>query len=165
MLYQENDWVYVIADDQREGFIPHSYCAPYTSHMSELTLTVKKKLPREMTVGIPDGDNNHNTTHNTTLNSTRKRSDLFLDFKRGLISMDFYIVFKDWTDRITKAMLAPNPCCRAVVLRHFCCNNSPEGISNPVLHKVSILNSLTQTFILSSRYLIALTSFLSSFSP
>jgi len=39
--------------------------------MSELTLTVKKKLPREMTVGIPDGDNNHNTTHNTTLNSTR----------------------------------------------------------------------------------------------
>ncbi|UYV76698.1 hypothetical protein LAZ67_14001797 [Cordylochernes scorpioides] len=28
VLYQENDWVYVIADDNREGFIPHSYCAP-----------------------------------------------------------------------------------------------------------------------------------------
>nr|CAG4650245.1 EOG090X083C [Sida crystallina] len=72
VLYQENDWVYVIADDQREGFIPHSYCAPYTAHTGEVTHTVKKKLPRDMTVGIPsDGDNNHNTTHNTTLNSTR----------------------------------------------------------------------------------------------
>lgn len=46
VLYRENDWVYVIAQDtQQEGFIPHSYCTPFTSyqHMMEL----KKKLPRE----------------------------------------------------------------------------------------------------------------------
>lgn len=51
MLYRENDWVYVIAADTRmEGFVPHSYCAPYTSQLAELTLAslnnVKKKLPR-----------------------------------------------------------------------------------------------------------------------
>nr|CAG4641790.1 EOG090X083C [Eurycercus lamellatus] len=49
VLYQENDWVYVIAEDQREGFIPHSYCAPYTPHLGEMT--IKKKLPRDL--GIP----------------------------------------------------------------------------------------------------------------
>ena len=65
VLYQENDWVYVIAEDQREGFIPHSYCAPYTPHLGEMTLTVKKKLPRDL--GIPEGGD---TNHNTTLNST-----------------------------------------------------------------------------------------------
>ena len=93
MLYQENDWVYVIADDQREGFIPHSYCAPYTAHLGEMTLTVKKKLPRDMTVGpLPsDGDTNHNTTHNTlhntthntTLNSTRKKTGILLFTGQG----------------------------------------------------------------------------------
>ncbi|XP_018899996.1 SH3 domain-containing protein Dlish [Bemisia tabaci] len=49
VLYRENDWVYVIAADNRqEGFIPHSYCTPYNSHLAELALSnVKKKLPRE----------------------------------------------------------------------------------------------------------------------
>ncbi|XP_029175385.1 SH3 domain-containing protein Dlish isoform X2 [Nylanderia fulva] len=49
VLYRENDWVYVIAADTRmEGFVPHSYCAPYTSPLAELALAnnVKKKLPR-----------------------------------------------------------------------------------------------------------------------
>ena len=46
VLYQENDWVYVIAENHQEGFIPHSYCAPYESHLGALTLNVKKKLPR-----------------------------------------------------------------------------------------------------------------------
>jgi len=51
VLYRENDWVYVIAADTRmEGFVPHSYCAPYTSQLAEMTLaslnSVKKKLPR-----------------------------------------------------------------------------------------------------------------------
>ncbi|XP_020288182.1 SH3 domain-containing protein Dlish [Pseudomyrmex gracilis] len=51
VLYRENDWVYVIAADTRmEGFVPHSYCTPYTSQLAELTLAslnnVKKKLPR-----------------------------------------------------------------------------------------------------------------------
>ncbi|KAK4005075.1 SH3 domain-containing protein Dlish [Daphnia magna] len=95
VLYQENDWVYVIGEDQREGFIPHSYCAPYTPHLGEMTLTVKKKLPRDL--GIPNATdiNNSSSTggpggggtsagvsgtngggettnqHNTTINSTR----------------------------------------------------------------------------------------------
>lgn len=49
ILYRENDWVYVIAADSRqEGFIPHSYCTPYNSHLAELAMNnVKKKLPRE----------------------------------------------------------------------------------------------------------------------
>lgn len=47
VLYQENDWVYVIAETGQEGFIPHSYCAPYGSQLGEFALTVRhKKLPR-----------------------------------------------------------------------------------------------------------------------
>lgn len=92
VLYQENDWVYVIGEDQREGFIPHSYCAPYTPHLGEMT--IKKKLPRDLNVssdtlsnagtlagpngpgGGPGGGNNPETATqlNTTLNSTRKFS-------------------------------------------------------------------------------------------
>lgn len=93
VLYQENDWVYVIAEDQREGFIPHSYCAPYTPHGE--TMTVKKKLPRDLGIpsdgggggpgggggagqgpcgggggGGPGGEGTNQ--HNTTLNSTSK---------------------------------------------------------------------------------------------
>lgn len=48
VLYRENDWVYVIAADTRlEGFVPHSYCAPYSSQLADLN-NVKKKLPRSM---------------------------------------------------------------------------------------------------------------------
>lgn len=44
VLYQENDWVYVIAESGQEGFIPHSYC---TTFGSQLAVNVKhKKLPR-----------------------------------------------------------------------------------------------------------------------
>lgn len=47
ILYRENDWVYVIGQDTRqEGFIPHSYCAPYNTQLAELA--IKKKLPREI---------------------------------------------------------------------------------------------------------------------
>lgn len=46
VLYQENDWVYVISEENREGFIPHSYCAQYGSQMATLALNVRKKLPR-----------------------------------------------------------------------------------------------------------------------
>lgn len=49
-MYRENDWVYVIGHDTRqEGFIPHSYCTPYNSHLAELA--IKKKLPRDPQVG------------------------------------------------------------------------------------------------------------------
>lgn len=49
VLYRENDWVYVIAADTRlEGFVPHTYCAPYTETTLALINNVKKKLPRSM---------------------------------------------------------------------------------------------------------------------
>lgn len=52
ILYRENDWVYVIlADSRQEGFIPHSYCAPYTPH---LLPDLKKKLPRNGHESAPD---------------------------------------------------------------------------------------------------------------
>ena len=44
---KENDWVYVISENNQEGFIPHSYCAAYGSQMASLALNVKKKLPRD----------------------------------------------------------------------------------------------------------------------
>lgn len=46
VLYQENDWVYVISENQQqqEGFIPFSYCAPIES--IDPLLPLKKKMPR-----------------------------------------------------------------------------------------------------------------------
>lgn len=45
--------MYVIGlDTRQEGFIPHSYCTPYNSHLAELA--IKKKLPRESQVGISE---------------------------------------------------------------------------------------------------------------
>jgi len=54
ILYRENDWVYVIGQDSRqEGFIPHSYCAPYNTELANLA--IKKKLPRDVNnVNTPD---------------------------------------------------------------------------------------------------------------
>lgn len=54
ILYRENDWVYIIGQDTRqEGFIPHSYCAPYNTHLADLA--IKKKLPRNSSVpGVAD---------------------------------------------------------------------------------------------------------------
>ncbi|KAK0175105.1 hypothetical protein PV327_008885 [Microctonus hyperodae] len=70
VLYRENDWVYVIAADTRmEGFVPHSYCAPYTSQLAEQTLAslmnnVKKKLPRSN-----EGDSDANTMRSQALDA------------------------------------------------------------------------------------------------
>lgn len=51
ILYRENDWVYVIGQDTRqEGFIPHSYCAPYNTQLADLA--IKKKLPRGIGVDL-----------------------------------------------------------------------------------------------------------------
>lgn len=52
-----------------EGFVPHSYCAPYTSQLAEQTLAslmnnVKKKLPRSN-----DGDGDANTARSQALDS------------------------------------------------------------------------------------------------
>ncbi|XP_059473190.1 SH3 domain-containing protein Dlish isoform X2 [Neocloeon triangulifer] len=55
VLYRENDWVYVISENRHEGFIPHSYCTPYGSHLGDLALNnVKKKLPRDSSKGHLD---------------------------------------------------------------------------------------------------------------
>lgn len=58
-MYRENDWVYVIGlDTRQEGFIPHSYCTPYNSHLADLA--TKKKLPREGQLNNLDAaDTNH----------------------------------------------------------------------------------------------------------
>jgi len=62
VLYQENDWVYVISEDNKEGFIPHSYCAQFGSQLAGLALNVKKKMPRGDNsqgpgegIGVPGG--------------------------------------------------------------------------------------------------------------
>ena len=50
MLYTENDWVYVVSEENkevREGFIPHSYCAALGSQQATLILNMKKKMPRD----------------------------------------------------------------------------------------------------------------------
>ncbi|XP_040583964.1 SH3 domain-containing protein Dlish isoform X2 [Lepeophtheirus salmonis] len=54
VLYQENDWVYVISENELEGFIPHSYCALFGSQLATLALNVKKKLPRDFSSLPPD---------------------------------------------------------------------------------------------------------------
>lgn len=66
ILYRENDWVYIIGQDTRqEGFIPHSYCAPYNTHLADLA--IKKKLPRNSSVpGVVENqlsDYNEMETH------------------------------------------------------------------------------------------------------
>ncbi|XP_050692256.1 SH3 domain-containing protein Dlish-like isoform X2 [Eriocheir sinensis] len=66
VLYQENDWVYVIAEHgQQEGFIPHSYCAPYGSQLGELTIN-HKKMPRDHS-SLEGGGGGLDTDHNTTI--------------------------------------------------------------------------------------------------
>lgn len=71
ILYRENDWVYIIGQDTRqEGFIPHSYCAPYNTHLADLA--IKKKLPRNATVpGVVENqlsDYNEMETHQVIVN-------------------------------------------------------------------------------------------------
>ncbi|KAL0266475.1 UNVERIFIED_CONTAM: hypothetical protein PYX00_008995 [Menopon gallinae] len=79
ILYRENDWVYVIAQDTRqEGFIPHSYCTPFTSYQHLMEL--KKKLPREVdsdgeeygqvTVNSANSVNNNGNSNNSTNNNS-----------------------------------------------------------------------------------------------
>ena len=54
VLYSENDWVYVVSDEDKEGFIPNSYCAAYGTQQASLILNMKKKMPRgNMFIGDP----------------------------------------------------------------------------------------------------------------
>ena len=89
MLYSENDWVYVVSEDDKEGFIPNSYCAAYGTQQATLILNMKKKMPRDNSMllggpgvvpGVGPGgpgpgrvqhpdqhDHDHNTTSATAL--------------------------------------------------------------------------------------------------
>lgn len=62
VLYRENDWVYIIGQDNRqEGFIPHSYCAPYNTHLADLA--IKKKLPRGTLPGVENQISDYSESH------------------------------------------------------------------------------------------------------
>lgn len=53
VLYPENDWVYVVSEEDKEGFIPLSYCAPWGSQQAILILNMKKKMPRDNSMLLP----------------------------------------------------------------------------------------------------------------
>ena len=86
VLYQENDWVYVISEENKEGFIPHSYCAQFGSQMAGLALNVKKKMPRDhslvdqgggrlrMNEHMEHSDHNNTSATTNTNNSVGKGS-------------------------------------------------------------------------------------------
>lgn len=71
ILYRENDWVYVIGQDTRqEGFIPYSYCTQYNTQLADLA--IKKKLPRDQSIGAQLRSSNGNgnaTDYNDTNNN------------------------------------------------------------------------------------------------
>ncbi|XP_054156348.1 SH3 domain-containing protein Dlish-like [Oppia nitens] len=65
VLYQENDWVYVIAaETNTEGFIPHSYCAPVDSHLAGMAVK-HKKIPRSLAGDYEYGDQLSSTAKST----------------------------------------------------------------------------------------------------
>uniref|UniRef100_T1KPX4 SH3 domain-containing protein n=1 Tax=Tetranychus urticae TaxID=32264 RepID=T1KPX4_TETUR len=72
ILYQEKGWIYVIAENNQEGFIPHSYCAPIGSHLADLALNIKHKkshrngLDTSNTNDAPNEINHHQTYLNNT---------------------------------------------------------------------------------------------------
>ncbi|KAA0198866.1 hypothetical protein HAZT_HAZT001692 [Hyalella azteca] len=83
VLYQENDWVYVISEaGEQEGFIPHTYCVPLSQRPASLSIHKTKKMPRD---AVPDvGGSTVDTDHNTTLGTNSvggpRRCDSLYDF-------------------------------------------------------------------------------------
>ncbi|XP_027194986.2 SH3 domain-containing protein Dlish-like [Dermatophagoides pteronyssinus] len=83
VLYQENDWVYVIATDQRdqngqptEGFIPASYCAPLIeTNIDNLLMNFKKKMPRSEPNSLVDCNFNEINTIDTNSNLLNNNKD------------------------------------------------------------------------------------------
>ncbi|CAG9799460.1 unnamed protein product [Chironomus riparius] len=76
ILYRENDWVYIIGQDTRqEGFIPHSYCAPYNSQLADLA--IKKKLPRNANVpGVENQLSDYSEMENHQTNDINIQNNL-----------------------------------------------------------------------------------------
>ena len=71
MLYQENDWVYVISVlDNSEGFIPFSYCTPLSSALAQI-VDFKNKAPR---IGVGGGSAVASLTANTFPGNTGEGS-------------------------------------------------------------------------------------------
>lgn len=70
-MYRENDWVYVIGQDspRQEGFIPHSYCAPYD-------LAIKKKLPRNGNVAFGFNETEVADVNSELVNSNDSNLDI-----------------------------------------------------------------------------------------
>lgn len=74
ILYRENDWVYVIGQDTRqEGFIPYSYCTPYNTQLADLA--IKKKLPRDQSLGAQIQNNRNTNPNNNNNNSNINNSN------------------------------------------------------------------------------------------
>lgn len=72
--------MYVIGQDSRqEGFIPHSYCAPYD-------LAIKKKLPRNGNVGL--GFNESADVNTEIVNSNDSTLDIQSSIKQSQGSLD-----------------------------------------------------------------------------
>lgn len=89
ILYRENDWVYIIGQDTRqEGFIPHSYCAPYNSQLADLA--IKKKLPRNGNVpGVENQLSDYSEMENhpssdITIQNNLKHSQASLNSEPGI---------------------------------------------------------------------------------
>lgn len=87
VLYQENDWVYVIAENNNnaEGFIPFSYCTPLSSPLAELVK--HKKLPRTANNNLANSNKNPMDTGQVELQDT--------DTYSSIATSDIHPFFKD----------------------------------------------------------------------
>jgi len=87
VLYQENDWVYVIAENNNnaEGFIPFSYCTPLSSPLAELVK--HKKLPRTTNNNLANSNKNPMDTGQVELQDT--------DTYSSIATSDIHPFFKD----------------------------------------------------------------------
>ncbi|XP_046809660.1 SH3 domain-containing protein Dlish isoform X2 [Lucilia cuprina] len=82
ILYRENDWVYVIGEDSRqEGFIPHSYCAPYNTQLADMA--IKKKLPR----GASNAPEDHSENMPLLPGSDQSKLDLIEEVNNAQVAL------------------------------------------------------------------------------
>ena len=77
LLYQENDWMYVISKDGKEGFVPYTYCLPLQRSVDDFVVHKTKKA-RDVT---QKGDSSklispppYKSKHKTVKNAKSKRS-------------------------------------------------------------------------------------------
>lgn len=80
ILYQENDWVYVIAGEKREGFIPFVYCVPMGRNIDDLHASRRQQKK------FPKLNNNNTLTYDRTSETYREYRD-FGDQGEGTYSV------------------------------------------------------------------------------